>query len=82
VSVRAGVGAAFSQTDVTKDVLLRKADALLAEARRIRKLSAAEPAGAVHDDMMRQAVELENRAARLEKDAVSAKNGVFVGVRS
>jgi hypothetical protein len=30
---------------------------------------------------MRDAVELESRAARLEKDAVSARNGVFVGLQ-
>ena len=82
MSGRAGLGAAFSQPDVTKDILLRKADALLAEARRVRKLAAAQPAGAGRDEMMRQAAELEGRAARLEKDAVTAKNGVFVGVRS
>ena len=68
--------------DVTKDSLLRKADALLAEARRARKLSTAQPAGADRDQMMREAVELESQAAHLEKDAAAAKNGVFVGVRS
>lgn len=79
MSGRAGAAALF---DISKDSLLRKADALLAEARRARKLSATRPAGADRDEMMRQAVELEGRAARLEKDAVTAKNGVFVGVRS
>ena len=67
--------------DITKDTLLRKADALLAEARRARKLSAAEPPGAASDRLMRDAEALEGRAARLEKDAASAKNGVFSGPR-
>jgi hypothetical protein len=67
--------------DVTKDTLLRKADALLAEARRARKLSEAQAPGAERDQLAREAVELESRAARLEKDAVSARNGVFAGLR-
>jgi hypothetical protein len=67
--------------DVTKDTLLRKADALLAEARRARKLSAAHAPGAERDQLAREAVELESRAARLEKDAVSARNGVFAGLQ-
>jgi len=67
--------------DITKDTLLRKADALLAEARRARKLSGAQAAGADRDQLIRDAEELESRAARLEKDAVSAKNGVFAGVQ-
>jgi hypothetical protein len=67
--------------DITKDTLLRKADALFAEARRVRKLSAAHAEGAERDQLIRDAVELESRAARLEKDAVAAKNGVFAGVR-
>jgi hypothetical protein len=66
--------------DVSKDTLLRKADTLLAEARRIRKQSA-QTAGAERDKLIHDAVELEARAARLEKDAVSAKNGVFAGVQ-
>jgi hypothetical protein len=67
--------------DITKDTLLRKADALLAEARRARKLSAAQAPGADRDQLVRDAVELESRAARLEKGAVSARNGVFVGLQ-
>jgi hypothetical protein len=66
--------------DVTKDTLLRKADALLAEARRARKRSALA-AGTDRDQLIRDAVEFESRAARLEKDAVSAKNGVFAGAQ-
>jgi hypothetical protein len=66
--------------DVTKDTLLRQADSLLAEARRARKLSAAEAPGTARDRLVRDAEALETRAARLEKDAVSAKNGVFAGV--
>jgi hypothetical protein len=67
--------------DVTKDTLLRKADALLAEARRARKLSEAQAPGAERDQLVREAVELESRAGRLEKDAVSARNGVFAGLQ-
>lgn len=66
--------------DITKDTLLQKADALLAEARRTRKLSA-QAAGADRDQLIRDAEQLESRAARLEKDAVSAKNGVFARVQ-
>ena len=67
--------------DITKDTLLRKADALLAEARRARKMSAAQAPGAERDQLMRDAADLESRAARLEKDAVAAKNGVVAGVQ-
>jgi hypothetical protein len=65
--------------DITKDTLLRQADTFLAEARRARKLSAAQEPGAARDQLVKEATELESRAARLEKDAVSAKNGVFAG---
>jgi hypothetical protein len=68
--------------EVTKDTLLRKADALLAEARRIRKQSAAQAAGPDREQLIRDAEELERRAANLEKDAASAKNGVFVQARA
>jgi hypothetical protein len=63
---------------VTKDTLLRKADALLGEARRTRKLSADIGVEADRLRMIRHAEDLEGQAARLEKDAVAAKNGVFV----
>jgi len=63
---------------VTKDTLLRKADALMGEARRARKLSAGVGVEAERLRMIRHAEDLEGQAARLEKDAVSAKNGVFV----
>lgn len=67
--------------DVTKDTLLRSADMLLGEARRARKLSdgpiSAEDRAQLLDDAQR----LERRAATLEKDAASAKNGVFAGLR-
>lgn len=63
---------------VTKDTLLRKADALLAEARRVRKESATLADESDRRRMVRHAEDLEGQAARLEKDAVSAKNGVFV----
>jgi hypothetical protein len=66
--------------DVTKDTLLRKADALLAEARRARKQSAAAAAGSGRDQLIREAESLEHRAVQLEKDASSAKNGVFAGL--
>jgi hypothetical protein len=63
---------------VTKDTLLKRADALLGEARRARKMSAAQPAEDERARLIRHAKHLEGQAAALEKDAVSAKNGVFV----
>ncbi|MBN9091571.1 MAG: hypothetical protein J0J01_32015 [Reyranella sp.] len=63
---------------VTKDTLLRKADALLGEARRVRKLSAGLDVEGDRLKLIRHAEDLEGQAARLEKDAVAAKNGVFV----
>lgn len=66
--------------DITKDTLLKKADALLAEARRARKLSADQPAGAERDKLIHDAEQFESQAARLEKDAISARNGVFAGL--
>jgi hypothetical protein len=63
---------------VSKDTLLRKADALLGEARRARKLSAGLGVESDRLQMIRHAEDLEGQAARLEKDAASAKNGVFV----
>jgi hypothetical protein len=68
--------------DVTKDTLLRKADALLAEARRTRKLSASQATDADRQRLIKDAEDLEGRAARLEQDAVSAKNGVFAGMKN
>ena len=61
---------------VSKDSLLRKADALLGEARRARKSAALGPAED-RDGLLEQAAEFERQAARLERDAVSSKNGVF-----
>ena len=63
---------------VTKDTLLRKADALLGEARRARKLSLDLEVEGERLKLIRHAEDLEGQAARLEKDAVAAKNGVFV----
>jgi hypothetical protein len=63
---------------VTKDTLLRKADALLGEARRARKLSEGLDVEDERLKLIRHAEDLEGQAARLEKDAVAAKNGVFV----
>ena len=60
----------------SKDTLLRKADTLLGEARRVRK-SASAAAEGDRAQMIEHAEDLERQAARLEKDAVSAKNGVF-----
>ncbi len=60
----------------SKDALLRKADALLAEARRARK-SASLAADGDHVPLIEHAGDLERQAGRLEKDAVTAKNGVF-----
>jgi hypothetical protein len=63
---------------VSKDSLLRKADALLGEARRVRKLAfVAGTEERAH--LIARAEELERQALRFEKDAVSAKNGVFAG---
>jgi hypothetical protein len=63
---------------VTKDTLLRKADALLGEARRARKQSLDLEVEGDRLKLIRHAEDLESQAARLEKDAVAAKNGVFV----
>lgn len=60
----------------SKDTLLRKADMLLGEARRARK-SASVSAEGERDQLIERAADLERQAARLERDAVSAKNGVF-----
>jgi hypothetical protein len=60
----------------SKDSLLRKADTLLGEARRARK-SAAAAAEGDRAQLVERAEDLERQAARLEKDAVSAKSGVF-----
>jgi hypothetical protein len=67
-----------SPMTVTKDTLLKKADALLGEARRVRKVSTTVGVESERLQMIRHAEDLEGQAARLEKDAVSAKNGVFV----
>jgi hypothetical protein len=60
----------------SKDTLLRKADALLADARRARK-SASLAAEGDRAPLIDRAEDLERQAARLEKDAITAKNGVF-----
>lgn len=60
----------------SKDTLLRKADALLGEARRVRK-SASVSAEDERVRLIGHAEDLERQASRLERDAVSAKNGVF-----
>ncbi len=60
----------------SKDSLLRKADALLGEARRARKAASVAAEGD-RAQWVERAEELERQAGRLEKDAVSAKNGVF-----
>jgi hypothetical protein len=60
----------------SKDTLLRKADTLLGEARRARKAASAAAEGD-RAHFVERAEDLERQAARLEKDAVSAKNGVF-----
>jgi hypothetical protein len=61
---------------VSKDTLLRKADALFADARRARK-SAAAAVESERLQLIAHAEDLERQAGRLEKDAVTAKNGVF-----
>lgn len=66
------------EPSVSKDSLLRRADALLGEARRARKsASVAGEDERIH--LIGRAEELERQASRLEKDAASAKNGVFAG---
>lgn len=67
--------------DVTKDTLLRSADLLLGEARRARKLSGSAVSAEERAQLLHDAQQFERRAATLEKDAASAKNGVFVGLR-
>jgi hypothetical protein len=61
----------------SKDTLLRKADTLLGEARRVRK-SASAAAEGERVQLIEHAEDLERQAARFERDAVSAKNGVFL----
>ena len=60
---------------MTKEVLLRQADTLLAQARRVRKSSAGE-LEPDRDRLLRDADEMERRAGLLEKQAVSAKTNV------
>lgn len=60
---------------MTKEFLLRQADTLLAQARRVRKSSAGELAPD-RDRLLRHADEMEQRAALLEKQAVTAKTNV------
>ncbi|WP_428659424.1 hypothetical protein [Reyranella sp.] len=57
---------------MSKDLLLRQADALLAQARRMRKSSAnqLEPD---RNRLVRSAEEMEGKATRLEKEAASTK---------
>ena len=63
--------------DMTKDLLLGKADALLARARRARKLALQATGEADRTRLIEEAEEFEQRATRLEQDASGAKNGVF-----
>ena len=66
--------------DITKDTLLRTANGPLGEARRARKLSLVAISDVDRAQLLEDAAQLETRAARLEKDAASAKNGVFAGL--
>lgn len=61
---------------VSKDTLLKKADGLFAEARRLRKQASLAAEGD-RVPLIERAEEFERQAGRLEKDAVTAKNGVF-----
>jgi glycerol-3-phosphate O-acyltransferase len=66
--------------DISKDSLLKQADALLAQARRARKLSASDAVDAEdRAQLIRDAEQCERMAAQLEKDAIGAKTGVFSG---
>ena len=67
--------------EITKDTLLKMADAFLAEARQIRKQCATQASSPGREQLIGQAEQLEAKAARLEKDAASAKNGVFAQAR-
>jgi len=60
---------------MSKELLLKQADTLLAQARQARKSSASqmEPN---RDQLIRHAEEMEGKAARLEREAVSAKTNV------
>jgi hypothetical protein len=60
---------------MSKEFLLRQADTLLAQARQARKSSASQPEADRHR-LIRHAEEMEGKAARLEKEAESAKTGV------
>lgn len=64
--------------DISKTTLLKMADAFLAEARRLRKESSAQASDAKREELIGEAQQLEAKAARLETDAASAKDGVFV----
>jgi len=61
---------------VSKDSLLRRADALRSQGRRARKMSSTAAEGE-RAQLIERAQELERQATRFEKDAASAKDGVF-----
>jgi hypothetical protein len=65
--------------DVTKDSLLRTADTLLREGRRARRLSCGTVSDADCTQPLEDTEQLETRAARLQRDATPARNGIFVG---
>ena len=60
----------------SKDTLLRKADALLGEARRSRK-QASLAVDDARGPLIERAEDFERQAARLERDAATAKSGVL-----
>ena len=60
---------------MSKELLLSQADTLLAQARRARKSSASQ-LQPDRDRLIRHAEEMEGKAARLEREAVSAKTNV------
>jgi len=59
----------------SKESILRQADALRAEARRARRLSADITDEADRQSLARHITDLEANAARLEKAAFDAKSG-------
>jgi hypothetical protein len=65
-----------AQTILTKENLLKQADALRDIARRSRRLSETLSTQSDQQRLQRHAVELDESAKRLEKEAIDAKSMV------
>jgi hypothetical protein len=63
--------------DITKTTLLKMADGFFAEARRIRKECSTQASSPERDQLIGEAEQLEAKAARLEREAASAKDGAI-----